>query len=151
MYTLVVVDMQPMFSTSQKLRTKAAVNRLLKKAIKDNAPIIFLEYTRYGRTDPALLATVEGYESVHFRTKHTDDGSEEVHEVINAHNLPKKIRICGVNTNYCVRATIMGLLDKFPMTGIAESIEVHEKACNSSWAHDLAIEDFKYLDQVSVV
>ncbi len=152
MYTLVVVDMQPLFQSSQKETTKTEVDRLLKKAIEDKAGIIFLEFHRYAETDPALKATVEGYKRAFFRTKMINDGSSQVVETIKKKSLPKrKIKVCGVNTNYCVRETVAGLLEKFGKTGIAKEIEVSKGGTNCAWDHETGLESMQALERCKLI
>ena len=141
MYTLVVVDMQPKFATSQKQSTKDRVQELILQAIEDDAGIVFLEFLGYDKTDSKLVATVEGYKKAHFQTKQENDGSFQVIEIIKKNKLPAKtVRVCGVNTNYCVRETVQGLLERVEETGIARKIEVSKSGTNCSWDHQTGLD-----------
>jgi len=153
MYTLVVVDMQPQFRSSQNQTTKKSVNNLLKKAVKDKAAIIFLEFGGYDRTDSELMATVQGYKRAFYRTKHENDGSDEVLETIQKQALPRrKLKVCGVNTNYCVRETVEGLIDKFnDKSGIGKVIEVDSKAVNCAFYHESGLDKLREMQNVKVI
>lgn len=154
-YSLVVVDMQPQFQTSQKPETLTHVKSLLEKAIQDKAAIIFLEFEGWGPTNSMLKATVEGYNNVHFQSKDQNDGSNEVVKLIEDNDLSHElIRVCGVNTNYCVRETVVGLLDKFndcPVKTNIKKIEVSKNGTNCSWRHEDGLNRMSELDRCYLI
>lgn len=148
MYTLVVVDMQPAFRSSQNQETLDRVNELIQQAIKDDAPIVFLEFGGYEKTDSRLLASVEGYKQAHFQVKYENDGSFHVKKTIDAHDLPTgTIRVCGVNTNYCVRETVLGLIEK----NLTKKIEVSKKGTNCNFYHLPALKTMKGYESVKLI
>src|SRR2546428_523598 len=78
-YTLVVVDMQPGFSSSLDPATLAAVEREILAAMRLRNPIVLLEYRSYDETNKVLTAHLTGrYDLFATKTKGTDDGSKEV-------------------------------------------------------------------------
>jgi nicotinamidase-related amidase len=128
MYTLVVVDMQKTFASSRKLSVIRNCKSLLKQAMEDKAGIVFLEYMDYGQTHSELLALTKAYKKAYQINKFEDDGSAETATMVRKHRLPKRLfRVCGVNTTYCVTATVRGLTKRLPDA----KIEVIGKACNS--------------------
>jgi nicotinamidase-related amidase len=129
-YTLVVVDMQSGFDTSF-----GALNgciREVQQAVIDKAGIIFLEYhgfygDAYGFTLPQLKALVDGYSRAYYVPKGADDGSIEVVEAIEKYRMSKlHIKVCGVNTDACVLATVQGLIQKCDKV----YLQVIADACN---------------------
>lgn len=132
MYTLVVVDMQPYFKAATGKRVRENCLREIIKAVEDNASIIFLEFEGYERTLPELMAPVQNaYGNYYVQLKGIDDGSLEVEETVRKHDLPKIFRVCGINTDCCVAATVRGLTARFPKS----SIDVIADACDSDWNH----------------
>lgn len=141
MYTLVVVDMQPGFDGALGSRVRANCLREIKQAMQDNAPIVFLEFNGYGDTMPELLDPVSNYENYHQYTKSVDDGGPEVRDAVVEHGLPKKFKVCGINTDCCVHATVRGLTNFFPMA----MIEVIADACDSDLYHLSGLDRMKQM------
>jgi nicotinamidase-related amidase len=129
MYTLIVVDMQETFRASTRDRVRKNCSREVKQAIKDDAHIIFLEYRYSGRTLPELTEAL--HTKCFFKEKSEDDGSAEVESTVVLNKLPKHFKVCGVNTDCCVYATVRGLTARFPMA----TIDVIIDACDSDWNH----------------
>jgi nicotinamidase-related amidase len=139
---LVVVDMQACFDASWSWRTFVAVGQLIKKAKRKNRPIVFLEYGSDDRTYPQLRdlvynhdghccadgeETPNQYAKAVFKTKHENDGSDQVREACEAQKwATDAFEVCGVNTQACVKATVHGLSKKFPQA----TITLVEQACN---------------------
>ncbi len=145
MYTLVVVDMQPGFNSAHGKRVRANCLREVRKAVALNAHIIFLEFAGYEATHPELT------DKLHARAvvleKHDDDGSKEVEQEVRLNKRPSTFKVCGINTDCCVAATVRGLTARFPMS----TIEVVADACDSDWYHLRGIEDMKSLkDNVTI-
>lgn len=152
MYTLAVIDMQDHFlqrivenyKSTQRVIDNCKVQ--VSKAIKDKAHIVFVEYSNYGTTTKDLtdLAKKAKYKK-HFHTVKSDDnGGSEIAETIKAHRLTQdKIKICGINTEYCVYATVKGLMHEMENA----EIEVITDACDSSWDHEYGVEVLKTLSK----
>lgn len=125
-YTLVVVDMQPAFHAASKSNVLVNVAREIILAKRSKSAIVFLEYEGSGATTPALMALTEGYALRANATKYQDDGSGQVVKVLNRREFPsRRLKVCGVNSNACVYATVNGLLDKLEKS----KIEVVKDAC----------------------
>jgi nicotinamidase-related amidase len=70
-----------------------------------------VEYRGSGSTHKAILNLLKGYESFSKVHKNHDDGAIEVARGIQRNNFPySHLRICGVNTDCCVLATVMGMV-----------------------------------------
>ncbi len=134
-YTLVIVDMQPRFHTSQKRATLYAVEREIQRAKELNNPIVVLEYDDYGLTDTRLTDAIGSYRLCRTCVKTDDDGSKEVLEACdNEGYTTERFRVCGVNTHACVQSTVSGLAKK-----VRDCIvEVVKAACNDSPENDWA-------------
>lgn len=146
-YTLVVVDMQDKFPASNGPTIVSNCQREISKAIRDGAGIIFLEYSGYPATKKEIFDLVDGYNLARSTVKCCDDGSLEAQNVINEHNLNKDyIKVCGVNTDYCVRSTVEGLRELYPFA----FIEVIADACDSSWDHSTGLLNIKNIPNVLV-
>jgi nicotinamidase-related amidase len=109
MYTLVVVDMQRTFKTTENLNVIRACQREIRLAIRRNYGIIFLEFDGCGETICELKDLISRYDKAYFTTKHGNDGSVEIAKLICGHNLYHNVRITGVNTSYCIYETVEGL------------------------------------------
>lgn len=129
MYTLIVVDMQETFRASTRDRVRKNCLREVTQAVKDDAHIIFLEYSGQGPTIAELTAAL--HSKCAFKEKPGDDGSYEVEHEVLLNKLPKHFKVCGVNTDCCVYATVRGLTSRFPMA----KIDVIADACDSDWNH----------------
>lgn len=133
---LVVVDMQPKYWYGPKdpdALVVANVQAEVEKAMKKGQAIIFLEYNHYGSTDLRISALVKDnkYPRAYFATKYTDDGSLQVKQIFKEKNIQAtKIKVCGINTAYCVLDTVKGLSPSF-LDPIKFEIAVLSHACAS--------------------
>ena len=148
MYTLIVIDMQPKFDSSQKESTIKNCRTLLRQAQKDKAGILLVEYIDYGETDNRLQNMIRDYSLTKTITKISNDGSVEIRKAIKKYNYPSKLlKVCGVNTDYCVYESVVGLTKNMPRA----TIEVIGKACNSTWTHKRGLAMLKELSKKSNV
>lgn len=144
-YTLLVIDMQAYFSAARNKRVQEEVSKEIRQAIKDNMPIIFLEYIGCGSSVKQLTKNVahpNHYDKSYLIGKTTGGGSREVLTLIKAFRLPQKhIKVCGVNTSACVFETTVGLRQKLK----GSKIELLVNACNDSSksGHEYALQSFR--------
>jgi nicotinamidase-related amidase len=110
-YTLVVVDMQAAFPAAKDDIVIEEVIGQIEFTIANNLPIMFLEYIDLGSTIACVRRAAVHYKHKRYVQKLFDDGSREVMWVVASKNWPLRFRVCGVNTNACVRATALGLAD----------------------------------------
>lgn len=126
--TLVVIDMQPVFEAAGRPKVIAGVTREIIQTKIANGMIIFVEYSGFLPTYTPLLDLVKGYSSRIRIKKRNNDGSEQIVRFLESSDCyADHFRICGVNTNACVRDTVSGLLSK-----TTAKIEVVRDACD--WA-----------------
>lgn len=121
MYTLVMVDMQPGFEAANDKRTIKNCIKYIKRAKRDMATIIVMEYgydeecSKFGKTHEEIRKHLENYKWQLRIVKERDDGSmfllnnKKFQEMdCERHD----VRFCGVNTTACVARTIQGMIDR---------------------------------------
>lgn len=124
-YTLVVVDMQPKFSASKSPRTINQCKNAVIKAVKDKAGIVVVEFVGCGKTRPSITKFLKKYNGKQTLVlKDSPGGGEEVRRAVRHLSMCRKIKICGVNRSYCVKATAFELYD------FGYSVELLDKATN---------------------
>lgn len=151
MYTLAIVDMQWYFGASRKTSVINACKREIQKAMKARAGILFIEYQNCRSTISSLKKMVHEakYSKVATVVKSDDDGSPEVIDSIRHMKFSnKRIKVCGVNTCYCVQSTVQGLSRGLPNT----KIEVISDACNAptSVVHEEGLRAMSRFRNVSI-
>ena len=153
-YSLIVVDMQDYFYASRGKRVRKACIREIKQAMQDQATILYVEYSpeNYGPTIPQLtnITNKAKYKKVYHVSKYDNDGGQEVVDFLTKKHLPKmNLRVCGVNTNYCVRATVSGIHHKSPNS----NIHVVADACDCSTldGHKYGLSDMKSNANVKIL
>jgi nicotinamidase-related amidase len=139
MYTLVVVDMQPGFTSACRKRVRINCLREVRKAYEAGAFIIFLELDGYQSTFFDLLSAAEGHFII--LDKFSDDGSKEVEREVRRNKRSTNFKVCGINTDCCVASTVRGLTARFPMS----TIEVIADACDSDHQHHAGLQTMKQL------
>lgn len=128
---LCIIDMQPYFSASQNPLTIEACQLEIIKAIKNGYYIFFVEWEGEGATDNRLTSLTESYSKVHFIFKNQDEGSSVImRKVYDLGIVNSKFKVCGVNTDACVKTTVIGLAE-YGRAG--RPVEVISKACNTDW------------------
>lgn len=148
-YTLAIVDMQYAFTASRSNTVIRNCQREIIKAKKNKNPIILVEYSSQGNTIPSLVKLIKGYKRTWIAVKSGTDGSREVSNIINHYNLPRNVRVCGVNTDACVQDTVEGLSKSY----IISKVDVVRDACNSCVLHGnvYGIENMRSFKLVSII
>ncbi len=127
-YVLIVIDMQPNFGCSNNPKTLDAVADLINNAKHDNAFIVYAQYMRQGKTHTNLVKLTNGYINRSFAVANRNDKSGAIlTRLVKRQVRSDLVKVCGVNTNACVRATVEGLSNELKEW----SIQVIKKACNS--------------------
>ncbi len=134
MYTLAIVDMQWYFGASHKASVIAACKREIRQAMKARAAILFIEYANCRSTISTLKKIVRDarYNRAATIIKNDDDGSPEVITAIEHNKFPRTLRVCGVNTDACVQATVEGLASDLRRA----KIKIIADACNTESGKD---------------
>jgi hypothetical protein len=147
-YTLIIIDVQPKFPAAKQIKKNCL--REIKAAVKDQAHILFLEFDEYGSTYKTLTNYLHkiNYEKFTVGIKTLDDGSRVVKNLVYRKRMyRKKFKVAGVNTEFCVLATVEGLYFEFPKA----NIEVIERACWSAYRHAKGISLMKHLYRVKII
>jgi nicotinamidase-related amidase len=141
MKTLIIIDMQPYFSSAKDNLTIAGVIKEIQKACRYRWPIMVVEYINCGPTDPHIMEEVKKHNSWIQFSKEEDDGSSEIIEMSNKHSISlENLIICGVNTDCCVFDTVQGLTSKISPQ---PQITIVQHACNTSETDDVDHEQFE--------
>lgn len=131
-HVLVVIDIQPEFRCSFSNKTIKNIQREIKKAIRNKDHIFFVEYEGCGKTDKRLRDAASGYKKVSTITKFENDGSRQILKYLKIKKLSdKSLKICGVNTDACVEATVEGINGKLLDSKKRMAMKIVADACSS--------------------
>jgi nicotinamidase-related amidase len=124
---LVIIDMQEEFEASLEKEVNQEILRQIKLANRRKAPIVFVRFRGMGEINLSLIEQAEKGISL-FTTKKDDNGSANILYKLNQQGVSSdRLRICGINTEYCVLATVNGLIEIKPTI----DIEVVKKGCTT--------------------
>lgn len=149
---LLIIDMQASFDASLDPKVQRSCIREIKKAMREQAPIVFVEYSGHGSTISELTDVVEQahYKKVHHVLKHDDDGSDVIVEFLRKKHLPRSnLSVVGVNSNWCVRSTVAGLtylLKSATIKVIADACN-----CNDTDSHRRGLNEMRLLNNVKIL
>lgn len=148
-YSLIVIDMQYEFDAAKNRRTVRNCSREIQRAMNDDVPIVFVEFIGYGKTKKSLLSKLSSYKKFGIVKKCECGGGFEISNFLKKKKFPfQKLKICGIQTNICVRQTVEQLLDICPQS----KIEIVGDACYdvSDGEHEYGLEQLKTLPNVMV-
>ena len=151
-YTLCVIDMQASFGAANGAKVQQSCVREIKKAIKDNATIVFVEFEGHGPTLPLLTNLVKNakYKRAHYVLKNTNGGGKEVAEYLRAKHLTRSnIRVVGVNTSYCVLATVQGMNTHLNTSNL--NIVADGCSCQVPSSHKYGLDQMRKLERVKIL
>jgi nicotinamidase-related amidase len=117
------------------------VSYLISDAKASGDFVLFLEFCFYKKTTHSLKKLVKGYDKTFTIKKQKDDGSKSIIRVLKKRNISiDSLRVCGINTEWCVLATANGLLNHSKM-----HLEIIASGCNSysNKGHKQGIAAFK--------
>ena len=104
------------------------VLQLVREAIVNKAFIVIAQFKGCGETNINIINEIQKYPYKKYVWHNKNDKSRPIQEVLNNLNIcVRQIKVCGVNTEYCVKDTVHGLSKKFHIP-----IKVIEKACNGT-------------------
>lgn len=126
-YVLCIIDMQPLGFVNSNLIIENVL-QLVREAIVNKAFIIIAQFKCCGETHINIINELQKYPYKEYIWHNKNDKSKLIHEVLNRLDIfVRQMKICGVNTEYCVKDTVHGLAKKFHIP-----IKVIEKACNGT-------------------
>jgi len=126
-YVLCIIDMQPCgFNNSNLIIDN--VLELVKEAVINKAFIVIAQFKRCGETHINIINEIQQYPYKEYVWHNKNDKSKPIQKVLHDRNIfVRHIKVCGVNTEYCIKDTVNGLAKKFHIP-----IKVIEKACNGT-------------------
>ena len=136
-YVLCIIDMQWTFTASHNPLLIRKVVSLIKKAIFDKAYICVAQYKYMGRTQERLIELIRKYPYKSYCSTYNNDKGMAIYRRMSRDKVQMRgshFKVCGVNTDACVQATIRGLRTMFP--GI--DIYIERSACNTCSAKEMA-------------
>ena len=126
-YVLCIIDMQPVGFNNSNLIIENVV-QLVRAAVVDKAFIVIAQFKGCGETHVNIVRAIEKYPYKEYVCHHKNDKSKPIKEALNRHSIfTRQMKVCGVNTEYCVKDTVHGLAKKFYIP-----IYVIEKACHGT-------------------
>ena len=124
-YVLCIIDMQPIGFSNSNLIIENVLH-LVKEAIVNKAFIVIAQFKGCGETHINIINEIKKYPYKKYVWHNKNDKSKPIQEVLKP-IFVRQIKVCGVNTEYCVKDTVHGLAKKFHIP-----IKVIEKACNGT-------------------
>lgn len=125
--TLVVVDMQEAFEAACEPDVIIGVTQEILRTKQRGGAIIIVEYRDCGDTHSGFSKLLRNYPHKARIRKRDDDGSLEVLRTIRRRGFNDQwLRVCGVNSDCCVCATVIGLLER-----TNANIDVVKEACGT--------------------
>jgi nicotinamidase-related amidase len=152
-YTLCVIDMQDTFAASRGDKVRKACIREIKAAIKNQATVLFVEFENYGPTIPLLTDIVKNakYRKVHTVIKQRNGGGDVVADYLRQKHLTRaNLRVCGVNTNYCVLATVQGMNEHLKYSNLHVVADACATDCGETY-HEYGLETMRKLPNVKIL
>ena len=126
-YVLCIIDMQPVGFSNSNLIVENVLE-LVREAIVNKAFIVIAQFNRCGETHIKITNEIEKYPYKEYIWHNKNDKSKPIQEALKNLNIfVREIKVCGVNTEYCVKDTVHGLTKKINIP-----IKVIEKACNGT-------------------
>ncbi len=128
--TLCIIDMQPFFISSQKPDVIKGVIHQISLAKRRRAGVVLVEYDDCGKTDDRIVNAIGNYDRAITIKKFSNDGSVVILKAIKRERFfsRRHLRLCGVNTAWCIYETAVGLSKKLPNA----TIQLAHGACNDS-------------------
>ena len=124
-YVLCIIDMQPVGFGNSNIIIEDVLD-LVKEAVADKAFIVIAQFKGCGETHINIINEIQKYPYKEYVWHNKNDKSKPIQEVLKK-VFVRQMKVCGVNTEYCVKDTVHGLAKKFHIP-----IKVIEKACNGT-------------------
>jgi nicotinamidase-related amidase len=124
-YVLCIIDMQPVGFNNSNLIIENVLH-LVREAIVNKAFIVIAQFKGSGETHINIINEIQTYPYKKYVWHNKNDKSKPIQEALK-NIFVRQMKVCGVNTEYCVKDTVHGLAKKFPIP-----IKVIENACNGT-------------------
>jgi nicotinamidase-related amidase len=124
-YVLCIIDMQPIGFNNSNLIIENVLH-LVRESIINKAFIVIAQFKGCGETNIKIINELHNYPYKKYVWHNKNDKSKHIKEVLKP-IFVREMKVCGVNTEYCVKDTVHGLAKKFHIP-----IKVIEKACNGT-------------------
>ena len=124
-YVLCIIDMQPVGFNNSNLIIENVLD-LVREAIVNKAFIVIAQFKGSGETHINIINEIQTYPYKKYVWHNKNDKSKPIQKALK-NIFVRQMKVCGVNTEYCVKDTVHGLAKKFPIP-----IKVIEKACNGT-------------------
>ena len=148
-YTLVVIDMQARFKSSDKALLGCL--DVIETAKADKASILLLEYDGCGPTLLRITKAIETHppQLVATAIKNHDDGAKVVLSTCKRKKFPTdRFVVCGVNAEACVLKTVKTLAEEVQKKHKRPRIKVAKNAIASQWSQTNIEEKYSGLKNV---
>lgn len=158
-YALCLIDLQGNFRGSISAKCLRNVEREIELAKEAKRDILVVLFKECGSLIGEVARMLKGYE--YQRTiykKNCDGGFEVINELLDIK--PQHVRVCGVQTDVCVRETVRSMAKLFRYTPKLRNkrIQVVGDACwvsynndQDGWAHSDALKELQDVPGVEVV
>ena len=126
-YVLCIIDMQPYGFSNSKIIIDNVLT-LVREAIIKKAFVVVAQYKNAGNTHISIINALQDYPYKAYGWHNRNDKSPIIQNILREKRVfVRSITICGVNTEYCIWATVNGLARKYYIP-----IKVIESACNGT-------------------
>lgn len=140
------IDLQNGFIDNVSPKVIKVAQEEVRRAMRYNYDILFLEYWGYGPTIKEIKGLTKNYDKRVTVKKWSDDGGINVLDAIQEHNLSgKKIRVSGIYTDLCVHDTIRTLSEYSP----SSEIFIRKDGCDSIYSN--SFRKFKSYKNVKLI
>jgi len=146
---LIVIDMQTRYASACQPFLLKKVIQHIETAKKSHAPILIVEFRRYGKTRPEIMRLLTDYDNYQMVSKKLCDGSIPIQQMLEEKwciKAPCPLKICGIYTHGCIAETAKGLVKE------GFSVKVIEEACLAlPPVHNRQIETWEKNGEVQVI
>jgi nicotinamidase-related amidase len=126
-YVLCIIDMQPYGFSNSKIIIDNVLT-LVREAIIKKAFVVVAQYKNAGNTHISIINALQDYPYKAYGWHNRNDKSPIIQNILREKKVfTRLIKVCGVNTEYCIWATVNGLARKYYIP-----IKVIESACNGT-------------------
>ncbi len=126
---LIIIDMQYGFQAERLTPVIKGVRKEIELAKKQDRPIIIVEYIDHEDTIGEIYQEIRDYKQVSHVYKDADSAYWYLAKFWR-YDVPKVVRLCGINASCCVKDTLNDLREYYPEM----FIEVPIRACGDQYS-----------------